>query len=55
MTQVIQTPEQQFYLSKLLGYSYDIIYKPDAQNKVIDALSRVHDTPAVCLALTIPH
>ncbi|MCI15935.1 hypothetical protein A2U01_0037075, partial [Trifolium medium] len=28
MTQVIQTPEQQFYLAKLLGYSYEIKYKP---------------------------
>ncbi|KAK2441152.1 hypothetical protein QL285_012481 [Trifolium repens] len=50
MTQVIQTPEQQFYLAKLLGYSYDIVYKPDAQNRVADALSRIHD-----LALSIPH
>jgi hypothetical protein len=50
MTQVIQTPEQQFYLAKLLGYSYEIVYKPGAQNRVADALSRVH-----CLALSIPH
>jgi hypothetical protein len=49
-TQVIQTPEQQFYLAKLLGYSYDIVYKPSAQNRVADALSRIH-----CLALSIPH
>lgn len=26
-THVIQTPEQQFYLSKLLGYHYEIHYK----------------------------
>jgi hypothetical protein len=50
MTQVIQTPEQQFYLAKLLGYSYEIVYKPWAQNKVADALSRVH-----CLLITVPH
>ncbi|MCI42873.1 hypothetical protein A2U01_0064110, partial [Trifolium medium] len=49
MTQIIQTPEQQFYLAKLLGYSYEIIYKPGPQNRVADALSRVH-----CLALTVP-
>jgi hypothetical protein len=50
MTQVIQTPEQQFYLAKLLGYSYEIVYKPGAQNRVADALSRIQ-----CLALSIPH
>jgi len=27
MNQVIQTPEQQVYLSKLLGYDYSIQYK----------------------------
>lgn len=26
MHQVIQTPEQQFYLTKLLGYNYEILY-----------------------------
>jgi hypothetical protein len=50
MTQIIQTPEQQFYLAKLLGYSYEIVYKPGAQNKVVDALSRIH-----CLMITVPH
>ncbi|PNX73902.1 transposon Ty3 gag-pol polyprotein, partial [Trifolium pratense] len=40
LTQVIQTPEQQFYLSKLLGYHYDIQYKPGKTNVVADALSR---------------
>jgi hypothetical protein len=50
MTQVIQTPEQQFYLAKLLGYSYEIVYKPGAQNRVADALSRVH-----CMMITVPH
>jgi hypothetical protein len=55
MTQIIQTPEQQFYLAKLLGYSYEIIYKPGAQNRVADALSRLHEPPAHCLTITIPH
>ncbi|KAK2407034.1 hypothetical protein QL285_042695 [Trifolium repens] len=55
MTQIIQTPEQQFYLAKLLGYSYEIIYKPGAQNRVADALSRVHEAAPHCLTITIPH
>ena len=40
LTQVIQTPEQQHYLVKLLGYDYDIQYKPSKLNIVVDALSR---------------
>lgn len=55
MTQIIQTPEQQFYLAKLLGYTYEIVYKPGAQNRVADALSRIHEPTAELLAITIPH
>ena len=39
MSQIIQTPEQQFYLEKLLGYDYDIQYKTRASNTVADSLS----------------
>lgn len=44
MSQVIQTPEQQVYLSKLLGYDYCIQYKAGNSNMVADALSRIPDT-----------
>lgn len=40
MQQVIQIPEQQYYLTKLLGYDYEILYKSGRTNKVVDALSR---------------
>jgi hypothetical protein len=40
LTQVIQTPEQQQYLSKLLAYHYEIQYRPGNTNTVADALSR---------------
>lgn len=55
MTQVVQTPEQQFYLAKLLGYSYEILYKPGTQNRVADALSRLHETSPQLMIITIPH
>ncbi|WVZ13617.1 hypothetical protein V8G54_011183 [Vigna mungo] len=43
MKQVIQTPEQQVYLSKLLGFDYSIQYKTGRTNVEVDALSRPFD------------
>ncbi|WVZ16035.1 hypothetical protein V8G54_013601 [Vigna mungo] len=40
MSQIIQTPEQQVYLSKLLGFDYSIQYKAGKTNVVVDALLR---------------
>lgn len=39
MSQVIQMPEQQIYLSKLLGYDYTIEYKSGKSNVVAKAIS----------------
>ncbi|PNX97362.1 hypothetical protein L195_g020590 [Trifolium pratense] len=50
LTEVIETPEQQFYLAKLLDYSYVIVYKPGDQNRVTNTLSRVK-----CMVITVPH
>jgi len=40
MTQVVLTPEQQFYMAKLLGFDYEIVFRPGKLNQVADALSR---------------
>ena len=40
LQQVIQTPDQQLYVRKLMGFKFRIEYKTDASNKVADALSR---------------
>lgn len=42
MQQVIQTPIQQQYICKLMGFNFDIEYKPGATNIVADALSRMY-------------
>ena len=47
LTQVIQTPNQQQYLCKLMGYQFSIEYKAGSENSVADALSRRHDTPNI--------
>lgn len=45
MTQVVQTPNQHYHLSKLLGYDYIICYQQGTTNTLADALSR-RDTPS---------
>lgn len=40
LQQIIQTPDQQMYVRKLMGYNFKIEYKPGSSNKVVDALSR---------------
>ncbi|PNX92970.1 Ty3/gypsy retrotransposon protein, partial [Trifolium pratense] len=56
LTQIIQTPEQQIYLAKLMGYDYTIQYKTGKTNVVADALSRLPETPSgMHLSLSMPN
>lgn len=45
--QKISTPEQQKWLTKLLGFDYSIEYKRGKENVVADPLSRLHDSPSL--------
>ena len=47
LEQRITTPEQQKWVSKLLGYEYEIIYKSGKENSAADALSRRADSPCL--------
>ncbi|WVZ10596.1 hypothetical protein V8G54_015126 [Vigna mungo] len=44
LTQTVQTLEQQFYVSKLIGYNYTIQYRAGSSNVAADALSRITAT-----------
>lgn len=41
MQQRVTKGSQQNWLAKLLGYNFDIMYKPGVENKGVDALSRI--------------
>lgn len=50
LQQVIQTPDQQLYARKLMGFKLRIEYKTGASNRVADALSRRDDDSSAALA-----
>ena len=50
--QRLHTDWQQRVFSKLLGLQYRIVYHPSADNRAVDALSRLPPTSVVCAAVT---
>ncbi|GAU40665.1 hypothetical protein TSUD_83440 [Trifolium subterraneum] len=43
MQQNVTSPDQQCWLAKLLGYQFEVKFKPGLENKAADALSRCYD------------
>lgn len=50
LAQTIQTPVQEKWLTKLLGFDYEILYTPGRSNQVVDALSRMPEPPEALFA-----
>ncbi|XP_056696470.1 transposon Tf2-1 polyprotein isoform X1 [Spinacia oleracea] len=53
LQQKISTPFQQFWLSKLMGFDYEIQYKSGRENLAADALSRVQGSEVLCMAMSV--
>lgn len=43
LQQKISSLDQKCWLAKLLGYQFEVKYKPNPENKVVDAISRCYD------------
>ncbi|XP_074271624.1 uncharacterized protein LOC141595557 [Silene latifolia] len=52
LQQKISTPFQQFWLSKLMGFDYEIQYRAGKENLAADALSRVSGSDLMSLTLS---
>lgn len=54
-SQTIQTPKQEYWLSKLVGYDFEIRYRPGHDNVVANALSQVELIALQPINISCPH
>lgn len=53
LQQKISTPFQKFWLSKLMGFDYEIQYKKGVENSAANALSRVQGSEILSMAISL--
>ena len=54
LQQRVSSPDQQCWLAKLLGYQFEVKYKPGLDNKAADALSRCYDETEFSTMISYP-
>ncbi|KAJ9564989.1 hypothetical protein OSB04_000955 [Centaurea solstitialis] len=54
LQQRIASADQQNWLAKLLGYHFDVIYKPGRENSAADSLSRMFEEVELTTAVSFP-
>lgn len=54
LEQRITTSDQQCWMAKLMGFHFDIVYKPGRENRAADALSRIHEEAELKTIISTP-
>jgi hypothetical protein len=54
LEQRLSSPKQKKWLTKMVGYDYEIIYKKGKYNIVTDSLSRQHEEDRSLFDLSLP-
>jgi hypothetical protein len=52
--QQLSSPKKHKWVTKMLGYDYEITYKKSTENVVVDALSKQFEEDGLLFALSLP-
>lgn len=54
LQQRVTSLDQKYWLAKLLGYHFEVKYKPDLENRATDALPRCYDEVEMTIMVLYP-